>query len=166
MIQPEMPAVMSYNYASGDTVGMSRLDTFTDRRPMWNNPLNKPWEQSNWTDNSDWENPLRDILNDIKITEEEVDMGTRRLVKVIIVDPNENVPLDKAVLYMGDEQLTDLTDTEIFYDLNIKELLNKHNEFRTNIIDKDASKSRDKDVYLEEIRIRDLKMVVLAIAQF
>ena len=168
MIHPEleMPAVIGYNYAQPATIGVSHLDTFT------NNPLLRrigpgqhPWEINTWPDNTNWEDKLKETMQDIAKIKEE-DMGTRRLVKVIIVDPNENVPLEDAVLYMGNEQLTDLTDEEIFYDLSIKEMITKHNETRTSILDKEASKSRDKDVFLEKIRIRDLKMVVLTIAQF
>ena len=162
MIQPEMPAVMNYNYASGDTVGMSRLDTFTD--PYQLKAIVNPWKEKSWPDSTGWENTIRDTL--ITITEDKEDMGTRRLVKVIIVDPSEDVPLEDAVLYMGDEQLTDLTDTEIFYDLDIKNIIKEHNIKRVKFVDKEASRERDKDVYLEAIRIRDLKMVVLAIAQF
>ena len=41
-----------------------------------------------------------------------------------------------------------------------------HNSLREGIKDKKASEARDKDVYLEAVRIKDLKMVVLTIAQF
>lgn len=163
MIHPEleMPAVMNCTYGGG-LLGTSHLDTFTNIRT----PIN-PWNENTWPDSSQWETKLKETLLTIdKTTKKEEIMGTRRLVKVVIVDPNENVPLEDAVLYICDEILTDLTDEEIFYDLEIKTILNAHNEKRINILDKEVSKSRDKDVFLEKIRIRDLKMVVLTIAQF
>ncbi len=90
----------------------------------------------------------------------------RRLVQVYIVDPNENVPLDKAVLYKGDEKLTDLTDQELYFEIPVQELLTKHNALRVTLLDKDATKRSDKDRFLEPAKIRDLRMAVINIAQF
>lgn len=93
--------------------------------------------------------------------------STARIVKVFIADPNENLPLDKRVLYSGEERLTDLTDQELFFEVPIKELLDKHNsDTRTKTADKKASEKAGRDVFLEPIRIRDLKMVVVTVAQF
>lgn len=88
---------------------------------------------------------------------------SRRLVKVIIVDPNENIPLDQCILFSGEEKLTDLNDQELFFELDIKDLLTKHNEKRTKVIDK---KVKERTEYLEPAKIRDLKMVVVKIAEF
>lgn len=85
---------------------------------------------------------------------------------MFIVDPSEQVPLDKAVLYQGDEQLTDLTDEELFMEIGIKPMLDKHNDVRTETIDKKATAKAGRDVFLEPIRIRDLKMVVSTLAAF
>jgi len=87
-----------------------------------------------------------------------------RLVKVFIVDPNANLPLANRLLYQGDEKLTDLTDQELFFEVDINGLLAKHNEVRTKTEDKKANK--DKPVYLEAARVRDLKMQVVVLAQF
>ena len=87
----------------------------------------------------------------------------RRLVKVIIADPNENIPLDQCILYSGPEKLTDLNDQELFFELDIRDLLAKHNEGRVKIIDK---KMKERTEHLEPARIRDLKMVVVTVAQF
>src|SRR5690349_21017651 len=38
----------------------------------------------------------------------------RRIIQVFIADPDQNVPLDSALLYRGDQKLTDLTDQELF----------------------------------------------------
>ena len=90
-------------------------------------------------------------------------MAARRLVKVVIVDPNENIALDDCVLYSGDEKLTDATDQELFFEIDIKNLLEKHNEKRVKVIDK---KVKERTEYLEPAKIRDLKMVVVNIASF
>jgi len=92
-----------------------------------------------------------------------VALPTRRLVRVLVVDPNENIPLSDSVIYKGDELLTDLTDQELFFDISIQELLKTHNEKRVKIIDK---RVKDRTEYLEPAKIRDLKMVVVTIAQF
>lgn len=91
---------------------------------------------------------------------------TARIVKVYIADPNTNLPLEKRVLYTGEEKLTDLTDQELFFEVPIKELLDKHNELRAKTVDKKASEKFGRDVFLEPVRIRDLKMVVTTVAQF
>lgn len=89
-----------------------------------------------------------------------------RIVKVFVADADENVPLDKRVLYAGDERLTDATNQELYYEIPMGELLKKHNEYRTTLADKKATAKSGKDVMLEPIRIRDLKMIVVTVAGF
>lgn len=94
-------------------------------------------------------------------------MQNRRIVQVFIADPNENVPLDKALLYQDEKpHLTDLTDQELFFELDIKDILAKHNEFRVTVVDKEASEGKNKDVLLEPAKIRDLRMTVVSVATF
>lgn len=88
---------------------------------------------------------------------------TRRLVQVFIADPNENIPLEDSLLYRGDQKLTDSTDQELFFEVDIKTLLDAHNAKRIKIVNKAV---KDRTEYLEPARIRDLKMVVVTIAQF
>lgn len=89
-----------------------------------------------------------------------------RFVKIFIVDPTEALPLDKRVLHAGAEQLTDLTDQELFFELPIKEMLDKHNAVRVATIDKRASEKAGKDVFLEPVRVRELRMNVTTVASF
>lgn len=93
-------------------------------------------------------------------------MSTHRLVRVFIADIDENLPLDKALLHRGDEQLTDLTDQELFFEIDIKPLLATHNQYRTTVLDKKASIKMGKDIFLEPVKIRDLKMTIVNIAEF
>jgi hypothetical protein len=93
----------------------------------------------------------------------EVNMPTRRLVQVFIADPDERVPLGQSMIYSGEQKLTDLTDQELFFEVDIKSLLGLHNAKRTQIIDKSV---KDRSEFLEPVKIRDLKMVVTTIAQF
>jgi len=89
-----------------------------------------------------------------------------RLVRVFIFDPNENIPLESRMLAGGKEKLTDLTDQELFFELPIADLLAKHNELRAKTQDKAQTSKLGKEVYLEPVRIRDLRMVVTTVAQF
>lgn len=86
-----------------------------------------------------------------------------RIVRVLVVDPDTRVPLEQRVLHKGDEQLTDLTDQELFYELPIKDLLDQHNIRRSIIIDKAV---KDRMAYLDPIRVRDLRMLVVTVADF
>lgn len=90
-------------------------------------------------------------------------MTTRRLVKVVIVDPNENVPLEDCILYSGDEKLTDATDQELFFEIDIRGILETHNAKRVKVVDK---KVKERTEHLEPAKIRDLKMVVVNVATF
>ncbi len=92
--------------------------------------------------------------------------STRRVVRVYILDPDERVPLDQALLHKGDEELTEMEDSELFYQIEIKKLLDTHNEKRKKIIDKKASERAGKDIYLDPVRIRDLVMTVVDVARF
>lgn len=90
----------------------------------------------------------------------------RRIAQVFIADTNENIALDKGLLYQGEPTFTDLTDEELFFELDMKSMLEVHNAVRVATLDKRASKTSGRDVYLEPARIRDLNMVVLDIAVF
>ena len=92
-------------------------------------------------------------------------MPKKRLVQVFIADPDAKMPLDDSLIYEGKTLLTDSDDEELFFDLPIKELLVKHNEKRIKVVDKKAT---DKSFvqYLEPIRIRELKMTVVTLAEF
>ncbi len=88
---------------------------------------------------------------------------TRRLVQIVIADPDARVPVEKALLFKGEEIFTDMTNEELFYELDIKAILAKYNEFRTTVVDKTV---KDRTETLEPVRVRDLKMVVVEIAKF
>jgi hypothetical protein len=90
-------------------------------------------------------------------------MTARRLVQVFIADPDENVPLDQSMLYSGEQKLTDATDQELFFEIDIKSAIERHNADRIKIINK---KVKERTEYLEPAKIRDLKMVVVNVATF
>lgn len=118
-----------------------------------------------WRDNQDviFQHQQQAFPRKFPIQQKEPSM-TRRMVQIFIVDPNESVPLVDSLVYSSSEPfLTDLTDQELFYDLDIKQLLAAHNEKRKNITNKAIT---EKSVCLEPARIRDLKMNITTVAQF
>lgn len=103
-----------------------------------------------------------------EIKKEEKKMAKKgRIVRVLIVDPHKDIPLEKSFLYKGDELITDLTDQELFFEIDIKGVLDKHNkEVRAVTVDKAATKESSKQTFLEPVRVRDLSMLVVSIAEF
>lgn len=65
------------------------------------------------------------------------------------------------MLFKGEEKLTDATDQELFFELDMKDMLEKHNAKRVTVVDK---KVKDRTEYLEPAKVRDLKMVVVTVA--
>ncbi len=94
---------------------------------------------------------------------EESKMPKRRIVQVFIADTDENVPLDQCLLYKGDQKLTDATDQELFFEIDIKSVIDKHNKSRAEMVNKII---KERVEYLEPVKIRDLKMTVVTIAEF
>jgi hypothetical protein len=87
----------------------------------------------------------------------------RRLVQIFIADPDENVPLDQCLLYSGEQKLTDLTDQELFFEVDVKKVLDEHNAKRVTLVNKTV---KERTENLEPARVRDLKMTVVTIASF
>lgn len=94
------------------------------------------------------------------------EQSMNRIVKVFIADIDNNIPVNDRVIYRGDEKFTDLTDQELYFELPMAELLAQHNEYRSTLMDKKASEKFGRDVKLEPIKVRDLKMCVVDIASF
>jgi hypothetical protein len=95
----------------------------------------------------------------------EQNMATQqlRMVQVLIADDNDNLPIEQRLIYKGDPKLTDSTDQELFFEIDIKTLLDNHNAIRVKTVDK---KVKERTEYLEPVKIRELKMVVVNIAVF
>lgn len=115
-----------------------------------------------------WDLGADDVINEQNIKARKVkfigdQMPPRRIVQVYIADTNENVPLDKSVLYTGEQKLTDSTDNELFFEIDIRGILDAYNKDRITFVDKTV---KDRTQYLEPVKIRDLKMVVVTVATF
>lgn len=108
----------------------------------------------------------QEILQQLKQVEAEANMSQRRIVKVYVADPNPNVPIGKALLFEGTEQLTDLSDQELFFEIPLREKLEAHNRERVTFLDKEQTQRFGKEIKLEPAKIRDLRMVVVDVAKF
>lgn len=89
--------------------------------------------------------------------------NVRRIVQVFIVDPDPNVPVGSCLLYEGKLHLTELTDQELYFEIDIKTMLDAHNGRRVQLRDK---RVKDREQMLEPARIRDLRMQIVTVATF
>jgi len=85
----------------------------------------------------------------------------RRIVKITVVDPDPKVPADHSLLFMSEGWfVTDCNDDELKMQLDIVSMFSRHNAYREQVVDKEASKGRAQNVYLDPINIRDLHIMV------
>ncbi len=157
----ETPSIITCNYSSGEPVWT--LEPFAGWPPgvqSLNGLLSSeiPTQYKHHQQQQEYRQQATQPMHETKTP--------RRLVQVFIADTNENVPLEKCLLYSGTLKLTDLNDTELFFEIPINDLLKTHNEQRIKWIDKDASRKAGKDIFLEPVKIRELQMRVVNVAQF
>lgn len=151
----EMPQMLSSSYASstvaGDAFlsGILGIDHKAENQRRFNAAIQNQVQQ-----------PA------VQLQEKKPMANTTRVIKIFVADADENIDLDKRLLFTSDEKLTDCTDQELFFEVPINELLTKHNEYRKTVADKKASEKFGREVKLEPVRIRDLKMTVVTIASF
>lgn len=165
----ELPTISSYSPAATDFPYQGLMNTSAYRMPDcgYNNP---PWKQVP-PGKSETQKLVEEIenFNKIKPLKKEIveDMLNQpRIVRIYIVDLDENLTLPDRLIFTSPETFTDATDTELFYDIDIKDLLAKHNEKRVKTLDKEATRDKGKDVFLEPVRVRDLYMTVSNIVVF
>ncbi len=77
----------------------------------------------------------------------------KRYISIWIIDQDENVPLDKSILYEKAMVFTDKTADEIRAGIPLLNLLETHNQKRLLLKDKE-------DKPLKKIRLRDLQIVI------
>ena len=159
----ETPQITSSNCASTSSYGYAGGDDVRSFQQWQMDPLAG---QGRILQSFEWPPPAVSPQPIERKAETMADKTNRRIVQVFIADPNENVPLEKSVLYTGEQKLTELNDTELFFEVPIQDLLKAHNANRINCVDKEASKRAGKDILLDPVKIRDLRMVVVTVAQF
>lgn len=104
---------------------------------------------------------------DVGISLEEEKMEeTRRLIQVVVIDPDERLDDGDSLLYLGEVKFTSASDQELYFELGIKEILEDHNSKRKILLDEETSAKAGREIYLKPIRIRDLRMQVIQFAAF
>lgn len=153
-IQSDMPTIASVAYATAAGTNMFDLTSTGNPQPHWSANALRRFQNARTTTTT---------ITQPNTKETEMAATKRRIVKVYIVDPDESVPLAQSLLYEGDQKLTDLTDQELYFEIDMKSILDKHNAVRTTTRNK---KVKEREEMLEPARIRDLKMVVVTLAEF
>jgi len=87
----------------------------------------------------------------------------RRMVKVFVCDPDENVPVEKCLLHESEAMMTELSNEELYFDLDLKPLIKAHNAYRKTLLNK---KIRSRKEHLEKVRLGDLRYAVLSLVEF
>lgn len=153
----EMPAISSVSYGSGGNAADFLTQYSRDADEVFK-------AHADWVGGKAKATKKYDVQQIIEKTEgKAMAEDTKRLVRVLIVDPDSAVPAEDALLYDSKEQFTDKTDQELYFEAPIQELLKEHNAKRVQIINKDM---KERTEFLEEARIRDLNMVVVTVAEF
>lgn len=93
---------------------------------------------------------------------------TMRIVRIFLVDPDKRIEdLDKRVLYQSDEITTDATDQDLFFDIDVKAILDKHNKYREKVTYEVTNKGDTTEkTGLKPVRVSQLTMSVITIAEF
>lgn len=171
MAVQEMPAISAYSYTSNTVDPLAAAGMFAPQQlnqGMLQQQLNQAVDTTAGAAAVGGTTARRLGASPIARRQpEEIKMAAatgRRYVQIFIADPDPKVPLDKCLLYSSESKMTDLTDEELYFEVEIKRILDEHNEkVRTVTIDKSI---KDRTQYLEPTRIRDLRMTVVTIAQF
>ena len=169
MLQSEMPAIGASSYGStayglNDLESANWLNTASHTTMLNQQNLEaQDYQKLVRRISSARFKPMQTAAAQQEETEDMADSSKRRLVQVLIVDPDERVPLDDCLLYRGEPKMTEATDQELFFEVDIKNLLAARNERRVKVVDK---KVKERQEYLEPAKIRELKMVVVTIAAF
>lgn len=160
----EMPTFMATTY--GDPSVFSKRVSSGGQQNYWGGAPNEDMIRRFVEQAQEHKRPRSTFpsLADHETAEKEDEpMSDRRLVRVLVVDPHEDVPTDSALLYDSKEVFTDKTDQELYFDVPMAKLLKEHNEKRTKVVDKSV---KDRTEHLEPARIRDLKLLVITLAEF
>lgn len=109
-----------------------------------------------WDDVSEWADNQKRIA---------AMANSERVVQIYVADLDQNLPLDKRLIWQSEPIFTDLTDNDLWFDMAvvITEKLGEHNKYRLTVRNKSI---KDREQMLEEIRPRDLSVNFTNLAQF
>ena len=90
----------------------------------------------------------------------------KRLVQLVVVDPDKRVEDNQSLVYMGPTLLTSIGDEDLILETDLREALAKHNDRRGAIEDEDRSDKRNKSVYLKPRKLSELEIRVVVLETF
>lgn len=82
-----------------------------------------------------------------------------RLVRAMLVDADDKVPMDHRLVYDSKEQFTDDIDQELFFNDDVVGNVKAHNQYRATLRDED-------DKPLAPVRLGELVSAVVMLAKF
>lgn len=88
---------------------------------------------------------------------------SKQLVRVLMIDNDKNILPQDSLIHASDEfMIGDNDDAKMFFlaSVNVKELIDKHNERRSKLRDREACRLTGSDVMLEPIAISDVTFKV------
>ena len=88
--------------------------------------------------------------------EENMSQAKRRLVQMVVYDPNLNVADEDSVLYDSGLMVSSKTEEELKLELDFKTLLREYNEKRVKVLDNARTETVGKEIYLKPAKISDL----------
>lgn len=159
----DLPTITASNYSSSLWSGVS-FGADTNNFQLNQTPVD--WRQQPAVTPEQMVKQMRRAEFKHKAEQEQIHIMTKRIVRVYLADTDDNVPLAQSLLFSSDEKFTDLTDQELYFEIPIKEVLDKHNALRSTIVNKKATERIGKEIFLDPVKIRDLKMTVVSIATF
>lgn len=120
-----------------------------------------------------WEARCQGMLN-VKLVPSEAGLISMNVSKHPMLNicpmknPDSRLKAAQALVYLDEESiLSDLSDDELFMEIDVKGLLERHNAFRGQIEDKSVSRQFEKVVYLEDdLDPNDLRFHVITEASF
>jgi hypothetical protein len=161
----EMPMLFKNALTASNYAGSALLNTNINR----SSPTSSSWSTDTYASDRE-EAALNEFIHKSDripaMPDTKAPVVDLRIVRVVIADVDKSLPVESRIIHHGIEQVTELTDEELFFEVPIVDLLKKHNELRAKTLNKADTAKAGKDVFLEPIRVRDLRMVVVDIADF
>lgn len=83
----------------------------------------------------------------------------KRFVRIVAIDPDPSVPLERSIVVDTGENFVDSTNMDLISALNLLELIKPHNEYRATLRNEEIYHENGADVKLRPISIDDLRML-------
>lgn len=103
------------------------------------------------------------IVNFNQPIKEECMSEMKRFVNIYVIDLHPDVAGADSILYSEKERWLTISIEELWYEINLLELLKKHNEKRVKILDTNKTRETGKDTYLKPLTLENVNRRVMDI---